>query len=126
MVAPGTGRTMIDVFGYRAMQAGFLWADAWRDAGATIAMRLPVLAAAAGGDARAQRATYGMVEEKLTAASQGSVAAAHAILDLQLRFMTGRLTRAQQAAAPLDLMLRATSPARKRVRRNARSLTRRV
>lgn len=115
---------MINIFGYRAMQAGFLWADAWRDAGTTIAMRLPVLMAAAGGDSGAQREARGMVEEKFTAAAEGSVAAAHAILDLQLRFMTGRLTRAQHAAAGLDLLMRASSPARKRVRRNARLLTR--
>lgn len=115
---------MINVFDYRAIQASFLWADAWRDAGATIAMRLPVLMAAAGGDSAAQRQTRGMVEEKFTAAAQGSIAAAHAMLDLQLRFMTGQLTQAQQAAAPLDLLMLASSPARKRVRKNARTLTR--
>lgn len=115
---------MFYLFDQRLIKASLLWADAWRDSAATIAMRMPVLAAASRGDADAAHQTTLMMTEKMAAATEGSVAVVMTVMNYNMKLMTGRLRNDEHVKGPLNVWLAASAPARAQVKRNARRLTR--
>lgn len=115
---------MFHFFDQRLIRASFLWADAWRDSAATIAMRMPVLAAASRGDVDAAHQTTLMMTEKMAAATEGSMAVAMTVMNYNMKLMTGRLRKHDHVRGPLNVWLAASAPARAKVKRNARRLTR--
>jgi hypothetical protein len=116
---------MFNFFDPRWMQAGFQMAEVWRDSAATIAMRMPILAAASQGDTKAAHQTTLMMTEKMTAATEGSMAVTRTVLDYSIKLMAGKLEKADHVSGPLDLWFAASAPARKQVKKNAKRLTRR-
>jgi hypothetical protein len=94
-----------------SVQAG---AAAWT----TIAMRLPTLAAAATGKSSPE--ANRMVTEKITAATEGAIKGSLKGAAVAGRAMTGPVAAATSALAITDAM---TGPARRRVKANAKRLS---
>lgn len=95
------------------------------EAGVTIAARAPKFFNAGlnpfGADAREAQLA---VTEKITAAWDGAIEAQQKLGSLWLRAAFGRLSSDDAALAWLDVCDAATAPARRRVRANAKRLTR--
>ena len=91
----------------------------------TIAMRMPDLATEAASGRPPSAATRRMVGEKLAAAAQGAMDGAMAGARFAGRMMTGRVDAAAIAAGMMDIAEAAALPAQRKVRANARRLTRR-
>jgi hypothetical protein len=94
-----------------AMQAG---AAAWT----TIAMRLPTLAAVAAGKSSPEATR--MVTEKIAAATEGAINGSFEGATRAARALGGPVAAATSALAVTDAM---TRPARRRVKANAKRLT---
>lgn len=96
-------------------------------AGVTLWWRWPVLMAASTSEITAREADElnRMVTEKLAAATTGLIDSQAAMMRLALSAMSGGLGRKAIAQAPTRIVDAATRPALRKVRANARRLTRR-
>ena len=117
---------MEDFFAINRRLARSWWdmAEVGLAASATIAARLPMLAAAASGfgSASAQRETQEMFAEKFQAAAEGAQAGALQTAKATLKVMTGQSNPAAMAHHMIDVAEATTSPARHKARDNARRL----
>lgn len=90
----------------------------------TIAMRMPALAAESMSGHPPSAETRRMVSEKVAAAAQGALNGALESTKLASRIMTGRADAATLAAGLLDVAEAMGKPAQRKVRANAKRLTR--
>ena len=90
----------------------------------TIAMRMPDLAAEGLAGRPPSAETRRMVQEKLNAAAQGAMNGAMESARLATRMMGGRMDAAGLASGMLDVANAAGLPAQRKVRANAKRLTR--
>ncbi len=93
---------------------------------ATISARLPLIAAASTGfgDRKARHETQAMVTEKLFAATEGAQAGALETAKVALKVMAGHTHPVAVAGHFMDVASATTAPARKKVRANAKRLSR--
>ena len=108
------------------MRAAFSTLEAGQASLVTINHRLPMLASlslwpTAATALEAQR----MVTEKVAAAIEGSMAASQEATDLMMRAALGRADMTDMAKGMLTIAAAASRPARKRVKANAKRLSRR-
>jgi hypothetical protein len=117
---------MDDFFAINRRLARSWWdlAEVGFAASATIAARLPMIAATASGfgSASAQRETHEMVAEKIKAAAEGAQAGVLQSAKATLKVMTGQSHPAAMAHHMIDVAEAATRPARRKARANARRL----
>ena len=90
----------------------------------TIAMRMPEFAAETAAGRPPSAETQRMVSEKLAAAAQGAIDGGMAGARLAGRMMAGRVDATALASGMLDVAEAAGRPAQRKVRANARRLTR--
>jgi len=92
----------------------------------TISARLPMIAAAASGfgTQREQREAQVMVTEKLKAASEGLGLGALETAKATMKVLSGAADPLAMAGHMIDVAAAATRPARRKVRANARRLSR--
>jgi len=117
---------MDDIFALNRRLARSWWdmTEATFAASATIAARLPIIAAAASGfgSRRAQRETHEMVAEKIMAAAEGAQAGALQTAKATLKVMTGENDPTAMAHHMFDVADATMRPARRKACANARRL----
>jgi hypothetical protein len=109
----------------RLMRSWFEFCDVQAASMATIAARLPMIAAAASGfgDRKSQDETQNMVMEKLIAVSEGAQAGALESANVVWKWMAGDSHPVAMAGHFMDVAAAATRPARVKVHANAKRLS---
>jgi hypothetical protein len=110
--------------GQRLASSWWEMAEVGWAATATIAARLPIIAAAASGfgSRSAKRETQEMLAEKIQAAAEGAQAGAMQTAKATFRVMTGESHPTAMAHHMIDVAEAATQPARRKTRANAKRL----
>ncbi|WP_298353304.1 hypothetical protein [Rhodoblastus sp.] len=113
-------------FQFRLWRAWLEFIEVYFATVATISARLPIIAQTATGlgDHDARREARTMVTEKWRAAAAGAEAGALETAKAALKVMTGQTHPVAVAGHMMDVADAATRPARRKVRANARRLTR--